>query len=734
MAGYSVTYSVVDNATKQIDAINRRIAAMRAPVERLGKQISRFMDVSGLNTIAKGFASIGRAAVSVVRTLAEMIPLLGTITGAATIAGMAKLVGSYSDWSKQLTSTADNLGMTTQQLQQFEDATRLAGGKTSDMDEALKALYKTQTDFVRGQASADQIGWLNKLGISVKDANGNLRDMGDLMPEVVRKISEIKNPADRAAASAALLGDANLNLVNTFRQSHQSFSQWLTDASRYTELSDKQKDQLQSFAEAQGRIATAFDHLGQQISATLAKNFTPLLNTLAEFVEKHQPEIIAAVDHISDEFQNWISGIDWSQVKEDIKGIVDLLKVMLDVAEAIGTAIQKTMFLFGLTNRKFTKEDVLQNSPWYSNLTPEQQKQVRQQVGVSEDENAKLEAPQPGVSFTEHPTEWLKNRVFRSGQGNAGYQRNAPNPIEALGQRALRGPEAIQRESAAAQARQASPAGPPPTQAEQQENLRRAMDEQGVTDPQMRAGIGAIAAGEGGFKPRSEDSYAGTSNERIRGIFGGHVAGMTDPELDKLKADPKAFFDRVYGGRLGNAPDEGYKYRGRGDFQLTGKGNYERYGKMIGVDLVNNPDLVNDPSVSAKISVAYMKDRYHGGGFEGMKRAVGNPVAETEAIKNAKYAEYLRSGEFAKPATAVAQAAPAPAPPAPGPAAPAPAQVAQATAPPAQVPPPTPANGIVDVNVTHKNPPPNTAITATATGSGVNVAPPRVEHQELASI
>lgn len=741
MAGYSVTYTVVDNATKQIDAINRRITAMRAPMERLSKQVSRFVDVSGLNTIAKGFASIGRAAQSVLRSLVEIVPVLGTITGAATIAGMAKLVGTYADWSQKLTMTADNLGMTTRQLQQFEDAARLAGGKTSDMDDALKSLYKAQTDFVRGQASTDQIGWFNRLGINVKDASGRLRSLTELMPEVVRKIGEIKNPADRAAASAALLGDANDTLVETFRRSHQSFSQWLTDASRYTELSDKQKDQLQAFSEAQGRIATAFDHLGQQISATLAKNFTPLLNTLAEFVEKHQPEIIAAVDKISDEFTNWINGVDWNQVKEDIKGITSLLRTMLDVAEAIGKAIEKTMFLFGLTNRSFTKQDVLQNSPFYAQLTPEQQKMVRQQVGISEEDYAKGQQPQPGVSLTEHPLDWLGNRLFRSGHGNAGYttptgrgpapsqqephaaNTNTPPSNRFAGPGAVAAPGAPTGGSDAgrflanrfasggAATAPASPAGPPPTQAEQQENLRRAMDEQGVTDPSMRAGIGAIAAGEGGFKPRSEEGYGNTSNERIRGIFGGRVAGLSDAELTQLKANPEAFFNKVYGGRLGNAADEGFKYRGRGDFQLTGKGNYERYGKMIGVDLVNNPDLVNDPAISAKISVAYMKDRYKGGGFEGMKRAVGNPVAETEAVKNAKYAEYLRSGQFA-----------------------APAQAAQAAAPPAAVPPPAPASGKVDVNITGKNLPPNTAITASASGSGVNAPPPRVEHQEMATI
>jgi hypothetical protein len=50
------------------------------------------------------------------------------------------------------------------------------------------------------------------------------------------------------------------------------------------------------------------------------------------------------------------------------------------------------------------------------------------------------------------------------------------------------------------------------------------------------------------------------------------------------------------------------------------------------------------------------------------------------------------------------------------------------------VPPPqAPVNGSVDVSITHKNAPPNSAVTATGSGS-VNVAPVRVEHQDMASI
>jgi putative chitinase len=52
---------------------------------------------------------------------------------------------------------------------------------------------------------------------------------------------------------------------------------------------------------------------------------------------------------------------------------------------------------------------------------------------------------------------------------------------------------------------------------------------------------------------------------------------------------------KVYGGRMGNgneATREGYKFRGRGYIQLTGKNNYTAFGKVVNADLIANPDLV----------------------------------------------------------------------------------------------------------------------------------------------
>jgi putative chitinase len=200
------------------------------------------------------------------------------------------------------------------------------------------------------------------------------------------------------------------------------------------------------------------------------------------------------------------------------------------------------------------------------------------------------------------------------------------------------------------------PAEPPPAAvdaAQMKAFLKAAMDEQGITDPSVRAGIAAIAGGESGFRPRSETGYGHTDVSRIRALFGSRVANFSDEELEQLATDDQAFFNTVYGGdwgrrHLGNINDgDGYNFRGRGIFQLTGRDNYARYGQKIDVDLVTNPDSANDPATAAKIAVAYIMDRYHGVNFADMKRSVGNSVGAPDAIKNQLYQAYLQSGEFA---------------------------------------------------------------------------------------
>lgn len=70
-----------------------------------------------------------------------------------------------------------------------------------------------------------------------------------------------------------------------------------------------------------------------------------------------------------------------------------------------------------------------------------------------------------------------------------------------------------------------------------------------------------------------------------------------------IAGKPELIANMVYSSRMGNgAPQtgEGWKFRGRGLKQLTGKDNYARCGRDLGVDLVSNPDLLLEPIYAAR--------------------------------------------------------------------------------------------------------------------------------------
>jgi putative chitinase len=117
-----------------------------------------------------------------------------------------------------------------------------------------------------------------------------------------------------------------------------------------------------------------------------------------------------------------------------------------------------------------------------------------------------------------------------------------------------------------------------------------------------------------------------------------------------LHRKPEMIANVVYSGRMGNGPTEsgeGWKYRGRGLKQLTGKDNHRACSEGLGVDLVENPDLLLDPVYAARSAAWFWATNKCNvfadtGDIEGLTKRINGGLIGVDDRKK-RYASAMRS-------------------------------------------------------------------------------------------
>jgi putative chitinase len=152
----------------------------------------------------------------------------------------------------------------------------------------------------------------------------------------------------------------------------------------------------------------------------------------------------------------------------------------------------------------------------------------------------------------------------------------------------------------------------------------------------------------GGFKAVQENlNY---SADGLKRIFPKYFPGNLSESYSR---QPQKIASRVYGGRMGNGVEstgEGFKFRGRGYIQLTGKDNYTSFGRAINEDVISNPDLVSTKYPLLSAAWFFSKNGLHKMADEGAtdavvtkitKRVNGGTIGLADRIKHFKEYHHL---------------------------------------------------------------------------------------------
>lgn len=144
--------------------------------------------------------------------------------------------------------------------------------------------------------------------------------------------------------------------------------------------------------------------------------------------------------------------------------------------------------------------------------------------------------------------------------------------------------------------------------------LIQTLNEAGITNPNAQYGFLGCVGKESGFVPQNEYGYGTTSVGRLRNLFSSRLQRYSDEQVAALAKDNVAFYDVIYGYQQDPPPDwntgntqpgDGWKYRGRGFNQITFKSIYQKYADQLGIDLVGNPDQLNNPAIAARAAVQF---------------------------------------------------------------------------------------------------------------------------------
>jgi len=140
------------------------------------------------------------------------------------------------------------------------------------------------------------------------------------------------------------------------------------------------------------------------------------------------------------------------------------------------------------------------------------------------------------------------------------------------------------------------------------EALNAGMTKYGINTPlRITHFIAQLAHESANFRLSTENlNY---SAKALKSVFGKYFP--TNEMAEEYARKPEKIANKVYGGRMRNGDEEsgeGWKFRGRGLIQLTGKENYTNCGRAIGMNLAEKPELLSDDPHAAVMAAAWFWD------------------------------------------------------------------------------------------------------------------------------
>ena len=228
---------------------------MAANMDALLRIATRVTGAEQVTALQGKFKQVEGAANSLTSRIGPLGGALGALAPVATVGGLAALVGKTIEAGDKFNDLSQRTGVSVESLAKFNKAAATSG---TDIDAVAKGLNKLN----RGMFEAATTGKgkaadaLDFLGISAKDAAGNIKSADQATLEIADKFSKIQDPAAKAALAADLFGKAGVEMIPMLNEGGaaiESLSVKMTTA--FAQKADEYNDKLATLGGKVGGLA-----------------------------------------------------------------------------------------------------------------------------------------------------------------------------------------------------------------------------------------------------------------------------------------------------------------------------------------------------------------------------------------------------------------------------------------------------------------------------------------------
>lgn len=316
--------SAVDKLTPVLRSVQGTAKATRGHIEQISGSLATLRD------------SIGVPAA-----------LLGGLTAALSVEGIRRAVLGFTDLAGAISDNAKRVGVSTDEYQRLQYMATLSGTSIESLSGAMGKLNKNMGEAVTGK-DKDVAALFQRAGIRLKDAEGNMRNASDILPQVAELFRLNTDAVTRSRIGNALFGKSWAEIVPLLEDGKEGVAK-LTE--RFNKLGLTIDADAINKAEEFGDKLDELGMVARSYGNTIGAKLVPVLSPLADKVINWA---VANRELIATRAADWIAGMaktiesmDWSSIIKASKSFVGGLK---DVVEMVGGAKNALIILAVVMN------------------------------------------------------------------------------------------------------------------------------------------------------------------------------------------------------------------------------------------------------------------------------------------------------------------------------------------------------------------------------------------------